>query len=94
MSLLQQPGPDTPPLPFPCAFDIKAMGRHSPNFAANMRALVSRHVPPRELHAVNTRMSRQDQYVSVTLSITATSYDQLNAIYQDLTACTDVLFAL
>jgi putative lipoic acid-binding regulatory protein len=39
-------------------------------------------------------MSRENQYVSVTLSITATSYDQLNAIYQDLAACTDVLFAL
>ncbi len=94
MSLPHHPGLDTPPLSFPCAFDIKAMGRHSPDFAASMRALVSRHVPPQELHAVNTRMSRQDQYISVTLSITASSYDQLNAIYQDLTACTEVLFAL
>jgi hypothetical protein len=94
MSLPHQPGPDAPQLSFPCPFDIKAMGRHSPDFAARMQALVGRHVPPPELHGVNTRMSRENQYVSVTLSITATSYDQLNAIYQDLAACTDVLFAL
>ena len=94
MSLPHQHESDAPQLSFPCAFDVKAMGRHSPDFAARMRELVGRHVPPRELHAVNTRMSRQAQYVSVTLSITATSYDQLNAIYQDLPACTDVLFAL
>lgn len=94
MSRPQQPGADTPQLSFPCAFDIKAMGKHSVDFPASMRALVSRHVPPQELHAVNTRASRQDQYISVTLSITATSYDQLNAIYQDLAACPEVLFAL
>ena len=91
---LPHAGPDAPQLSFPCPFDIKAMGRHSPDFAARMQALVGRHVPPLELHGVNTRMSRENQYVSVTLSITATSYDQLNAIYQDLAACTDVLFAL
>jgi uncharacterized protein len=94
MPLPHQPGPDAPQLSFPCAFDIKAMGRHGPDFENRMRELVSRHVPPAGLHAVNTRMSRQNQYVSVTLSITATGYDQLNAIYQDLAACADVLFAL
>ena len=94
MSLSHQPGPDAPPLTFPCPFDIKAMGRHSADFAARMQALVGRHVPPPDLHAVSTRMSRENQYVSVTLSITATGYDQLNAIYQDLAACADVLFAL
>ncbi len=94
MSLPQQPGPDTPQLSFPCAFDIKAMGKHSADFEAKMRELVSRHVPPLELNAVSTRMSSQRQYVSVTLSITATGYDQLNAIYRDLAACADVLFAL
>ncbi len=94
MSLPHHPGPDAPQLSFPCAFDVKAMGRHSPDFPARMRELVGRHVPPLELHAVSTRMSSQNQYVSVTLSITALSYDQLNAIYQDLAACADVLFAL
>ena len=88
------PGPDTPQLSFPCAFDVKAMGRHGPDFENRMRELVRRHVAPTELHAVSTRMSRQNQYESVTVSITATSYDQLNAIYQDLAANTVVLFAL
>ena len=94
MSLSHLPGPDAPQLSFPCAFDVKAMGRHSPDFENRMRELVSRHVPPTELHAVSTRLSRQNQYASITVSITATSYDQLNAIYQDLSANTDVLFAL
>jgi putative lipoic acid-binding regulatory protein len=94
MSLPHGHGPDAPQLSFPCAFDIKAMGRHSPDFEARMRELVSRHVAPPDLHAVSTRPSRQNQYVSVTLSITASGYDQLNAIYQDLAACAEVLFAL
>jgi putative lipoic acid-binding regulatory protein len=94
MSTSTTPGPSVPPLSFPCAFDIKAMGKHDPDFEARMRELVGRHVPPAGLHAVTTRLSGQNRYVSVTLSITATGYDQLNAIYQDLAACADVLFAL
>ena len=94
MALPHLPAANAPQLSFPCAFDVKAMGRHSPDFETRMRALVGRHVPPLQVHAVNTRMSSQNQYASVTLSITATSYDQLNAIYQDLAACAEVLFAL
>lgn len=91
---LPPPAPDTPPLSFPCAFDVKAMGRQSGDFAARIRELVGRHVAPSALHGVNTRMSRENQYVSVTLSITASSDDQLNAIYRDLAACPEVLFVL
>jgi uncharacterized protein len=84
----------TPKLSFPCHFDIKAMGRHDARFEARAQDIVRRHVAPADLLAVHTRMSGQNRYVSVTLTITASSYEQLHAIYQDLSDCEEVLFAL
>ncbi|MHB8455259.1 MAG: YbeD family protein [Acidiferrobacterales bacterium] len=79
---------------FPCRFDIKAMGRHSVRFEALVQNIVSRHIDPQDLHAVTSRPSRGQKYIALTLTITAQSYSQLDAIYRDLSGCKDVLFAL
>lgn len=79
---------------FPCRFDIKAMGRYSIRFEALVQGIVSRHVQPQDLHAVRSRPSKGRKYVALTLTITASSYSQLDAIYRDLSGCEDVLFAL
>lgn len=81
-------------LAFPFRFDIKAMGRSEPGFAARVQGIVAQHTPEADLIAVHSRASRDDNYVSVTLTITARSREQLDAIYQALTACAEVLFAL
>jgi len=79
---------------FPCRFDIKAMGHHNVRFEALVQGIVSRHIRPQDLHAVRSRPSRGQKYLALTLTITALSYSQLDAIYQDLSGCKDVLFAL
>ena len=81
-------------LAFPCRFDIKAMGRSGPGFADRVRKIVAHHTPEADLIAVHHRSSRDDNYLSVTVTVTARSRDQLDAIYRELTACADVLFAL
>ena len=47
-----------------------------------------------EADAVQESLSRNDRFVSVTVTITATSQQQLDAIYQDVTDHDDVLMAL
>ncbi len=86
--------PPPAPMAFPCRIDIKAMGRQSIRFEALVQSIVSRHVQPQDLHAVRARPSRKNRYVALTLTITAHSRAQLDAIYQDLSACDDVLVAL
>jgi uncharacterized protein len=81
-------------LAFPCRFDIKAMGRAGPDFAARVTQIVARHTPEADMIATHARSSRDDNYLSVTLTITARSRDQLDAIYRELTACAEVLIAL
>ncbi len=81
-------------LEFPCAFPIKAMGHASPHLDATVVGIVRRHVPDLAEGAVRVRPSRGGRYLSVTVNIRATSRDQLDAIYRDLTACERVLVAL
>ena len=81
-------------LEFPCQFPIKAMGKNSPDFDSIVVAIVRQHVDDVNEGAVKIRPSKGDKYLSVTVTIEATSKQQLDAIYQGLTDCPDVLMAL
>lgn len=81
-------------LTFPCQFPIKVMGKNQPGFAATVVTLVQRHAPDFDATSVQTRLSKGDRYLALTLIVHATSRAQLDAIYHDLTACEDVAMAL
>lgn len=80
-------------LEFPCQFAIKAMGKNNLEFDLLVIEIVRRHVPDQE-RAVTTRPSKDNNYLAVTVLIEATSKQQLDAIYQDLTDHPLVLMAL
>lgn len=81
-------------LEFPCRFPIKMMGRDTPEFRSTARALVEKHAGAVDDGAVQAASSRHGRFVSVTVTITATSREQLDAIYREVTAHEDVLMAL
>lgn len=85
---------DKPALEFPCQFPIKVMGHASDDFETLVATLVRHHVADLGEAAIRTRPSKAGKYLSVTVTITATSREQLDAIYYDLTACEQVLMAL
>ena len=85
---------DETALEFPCEFPIKMMGRDSTEFRATARALVEKHVGEVADEAVTASLSRNGRFVSVTITITATSKQLLDDIYQDVTDHADVLMAL
>ncbi len=82
------------PLEFPCEFQVKAMGRNEPGFEELVAAIVRRHLA--DDASLDTRLnpSRADRYLAVRCHFVATSRDQLDAIYRDLTAEPAVLVAL
>jgi uncharacterized protein len=82
------------PLQFPCEFPIKAMGRAATGFEALVVGIVRRHAPGLGEGAVRSRTSSAAKYLSVTVVVPATSRAQLDAIYQDLHACEQVLMVL
>ena len=81
-------------LQFPCRFPIKAMGMSSIELDIHVVEIIRRHVDDLHEGAVTSRPSKGGKYTSVTVTITATSKQQLDAIYQDLTDSPLVLMAL
>jgi hypothetical protein len=79
---------------FPCEFPVKMMGHNSPEFRATARALIEKHTGAIDDSAVQESLSRTERFVSVTVTVTATSQQQLDDIYQDVSDHEDVLMAL
>jgi putative lipoic acid-binding regulatory protein len=82
------------PLAFPCRFPIKAMGLAETDFDALVTSIIRRYVPHLPEGAVASRASRGGKYLAVTVTIEATSREQLDAIYRDLAGHARVLMAL
>ena len=70
------------------------MGRDTPEFRQTVRSLVEKHTGPVVDEAIREAQSRKGNFVSVTITVIATSQKQLDDIYRDLTAHDDVLMAL
>ena len=81
-------------LEFPCKFPIKAMGRDEDSFKALVENIVLAHAEIYPGEAVTTNASGGGKYISVTVTVEATSQKQLDSIYMDLTAEDKVLMAL
>jgi len=79
---------------FPCDFPIKAMGKTDDDLLAQVLNLIQKHVDPIDEGRVTTKPSKNGKFTAITVTITATSRAQLDAIYQDLTDCSVILYAI
>jgi putative lipoic acid-binding regulatory protein len=79
---------------FPSEFPIKVMGRQNSEVRALSQAIVEKHAGPLTEAHVKTRTSADGNFLALTYTITATSREQLDDIYRELTACKSVLMAL
>ena len=73
-------------LTFPCSFPIKVMGLTQDGFAQAMVLVVQKHAPDFDPATLEMRASRAGKYLSLTCTVNATSREQLDAIYRDLTS--------
>ncbi len=79
---------------FPCPFPIKAMGKADVELDLIVIDIVRRHAPEITADSVNSRPSKDGNFMAITVIIEANSKQQLDAIYQDLTDHPHVLMAL
>jgi len=79
---------------FPCDFPIKVMGRADADFDLLAVNIVRKYVPDVLEGAVKSRLSRNQNYIAVTITVEAQSQEQLDNIYQELTAHERVIMAL
>ncbi|MBL8437830.1 MAG: DUF493 domain-containing protein [Zoogloeaceae bacterium] len=78
--------PREPLLEFPCDFPVKIMGLRAEGFAQAIVEVVLSHAPDFDPATVAMRPSSKGNYLSLTVTIRATSQAQLDALYRALTA--------
>jgi putative lipoic acid-binding regulatory protein len=76
--------PDQSFITYPSAFPIKVMGAHVPGFVEAMTMLAQQFDPGFDTASIEQRPSKAGNYLSVTLTITATSRAQLDELYRTL----------
>ncbi|MDH4106227.1 MAG: DUF493 domain-containing protein [Gammaproteobacteria bacterium] len=81
-------------LVFPTDFPVKIMGLESDDFRSLVMGIVTRHFGTLEPHRIEERPSANGKYLSITVTVVATSKAQLDALYMELTSCSQVLVAL
>ena len=81
-------------LEFPCRFPIKVMGRDAKSFRRTAIALVEEHTGKIPEDAISSSSSRNGNFLSITITITAESQDQLDNIYRALSGHDEILVAL
>ena len=79
---------------FPSEFPIKVMGRRDSDLRALTQAIIEKHAGPQPESSIRTRTSGDGNFVALTYLVRATSQQQLDTIYRELTACKSVLMAL
>ena len=79
---------DIPPeqslIQYPSAFPIKVMGQNAEGFVHAVTEIVRRFDPDFDAATVELRPSSGARYLGVTVTITATSREQLDELYRTL----------
>ncbi len=85
---IANPMPDTPPEPslidYPSAFPIKVMGLNADGFVGTMTRIAESFDPAFDAATIELRPSKADKYLGITLTVTATSREQLDELYRTL----------
>ena len=68
---------------FPCAFPLKVMGLNTKAFEQAVRDVMQKHLPSGDIEYAS-QLSRSGKYLSITATFTATSREQLDALYREL----------
>ncbi len=81
---------DIPPeqslIEYPSAFPIKVMGAHVEGFVEAIVAVAMRFDPDFQPHTVEQRPSKGGNYLGLTITVTATSREQLDELYRTLSS--------
>ena len=76
--------PEAPKIEFPCDYPIKVIGLASEGFEVDVITIVHRHAAKVDPQKIKVSPSKQQNYVSITVTIIATGKDQLTNLFLEL----------
>ena len=86
--------PEKTPLEFPCDFTIKVIGKATQDFEHTVLHIIHKHFPNFSNGNYTKRLSRDANFLALTITVHANSKKQLDAAYHEISACNDVVMAL
>ena len=87
-------GPDDSLITYPCDFPIKIMGVTQDAFAQTIVDVVCLHDPEFDADKMEMRPSSKGNYLSLTVTVRATSREQLDNLYRALSSHPMVIVVL
>ena len=81
---MQEIPPEQSLIEYPSSFPIKVMGLNVDGFVHAMVSVARHFDPGFDAATVELRASKADKYLGVTLTVTATSREQLDELYRTL----------
>lgn len=79
---------------FPCHFTVKVMGKSTGDFEKIALAIIKKHFPTVTDSHIQKKSSKDNNFLSLSITVHAQSKMQLDALYQELTKTKEVLMAL
>jgi hypothetical protein len=86
MTAMREIPPEQSLIEYPSAFPIKVMGEHVEGFVEAIVLVAQQFDPGFEAHTVEHRPSRTGRYLGLTITVTATSREQLDELYRTLSS--------
>ena len=81
-------------LQFPCEFVIKVFGHASNEFELQTLTIIRHHIQDLAENSIKSRLSKDGKYLALSITMPVDSREQLDAIYQELSANPMVLMVL
>lgn len=72
-------------LTFPCEFPIKIIGNNNQEFIVEVTETIRKYFPNTKDASIQSKMSKLNQYLAITATVTAEDKATLDALYQALT---------
>jgi putative lipoic acid-binding regulatory protein len=86
--------PEESIIKFPCDFTVKIMGKSAGDFEKIAVDIVKKHFPKTDNSCIQKKFSKDNNFLSLSITVHAQSKMQLDALYQELTNTKEVLMAL
>ena len=77
---------EPPKIEFPCDYPIKVLGRSGEHFESIIFEVFENHAPGFNRECVTINVSSKGTFSSITITITATGTEQLDALHRELMA--------
>jgi uncharacterized protein len=79
---------------FPCDVPVKVFGHNGDEFRDAVFSIVQTYFPDFQLDNIVERLSRQDHYLSLTVTVWVEERSMIDALYTELTAHEAILMVL